>query len=256
MCILTYLAPGIAPDLHALHGGARANPHGHGYAVIAGDRILTGRGLNPETVISEFAAVRAEHPEGAALFHSRLATHGPINPDNCHPFAVGGDERTVLAHNGILPATMHPKRGDYRSDTRIAAEDFLPTQPFGPLDSPAGRGLLERWLGTDKMVILTVDPAFAQRAYVFNEHAGSRTEDGIWYSNLSYRTPPGIYGGDYSVEDEVFCLDCGEYDPERPGSHCTYCGFCAECLRTFPRCECRDLHGRDRYADLDEYLSA
>ncbi|MBY8863550.1 hypothetical protein K7711_44275 [Nocardia sp. CA2R105] len=256
MCILTYLTPGAAPDLDALLGGALANPHGHGYAVIAGHRILVGHGLDPRAMISEFAAVRAEHPEGAALFHSRLATHGTIDPANTHPFLVGGDERTVIAHNGILPDSMHPVPGDLRSDTRIAAEEFLPRQPFGSLDSDTGRGLLERWLGTDKMVLLTVDPAYQQSAYLFNERSGYWSDAGIWYSNLSYRTPPVLYGSDYSIEDEVYCLDCGEYDPERPGAHCTYCGFCAECLRTFPHCECRDVRGRDRYADLDEHLTA
>ncbi|MBY8856632.1 hypothetical protein K7711_09110 [Nocardia sp. CA2R105] len=256
MCILTYFAPGIAPDLDALWGGALANPHGHGYAVITGDRIVVGRGLDPDVVISEFAAVRGEYPEGAALFHSRLATHGPIDLANTHPFAVGGDERTVIAHNGILPASMHPGPGDLRSDTRIAAEDFLPRQPFGSLNSRIGHDRLERWLGTDKMVLFTVDPAYQQRVLLFNQDLGHRSDAGIWYSNLSYRTPRWAYGSDYSIEDEVYCLDCGEYDPERPGSHCTYCGFCAECLRTFPHCECRDLHGRDRYADLNEYLTA
>ena len=210
-------------------------------------------------MITEFAAARDQYPYGAALFHSRLATHGQIDPTNCHPFTLGGDERTILAHNGILPTAVHPKPGDLRSDTRMAAEDFLPRRPFGSLDTPHGRSLIERWLGTDKMVLLTVDPAYEQRAYLFNEHAGYRTDDGIWYSNLSYCRPLWAYGSDHCIdgnEDEVYCLDCGEYDPERPGPHCTYCGFCAECFRTFPHCECRDLRGRNRYADLDDYLTA
>ncbi|MFE7803032.1 hypothetical protein [Nocardia sp. NPDC057440] len=67
--------------------------------------------------------------------------------ENCHPFVVGGDPRTVLAHNGIL---AHPSSGDPRSDRRIAAEDLLPRRPFGSLDSWAGHERLERWLGTDR----------------------------------------------------------------------------------------------------------
>src|SRR4051812_2097818 len=98
MCILTLFKPGVTPDLLALRAGAAANPDGHGYAVVADGRILTGHGLDPDAVIDQFATVRAEFPDTAALFHSRLATHGAVCADNCHPFVVGGDERTVLAH--------------------------------------------------------------------------------------------------------------------------------------------------------------
>ncbi|WP_280188547.1 MULTISPECIES: hypothetical protein [Nocardia] len=251
MCILTFVKPGINPDLDALSNGALANPHGHGYAVLTDTGIIVGRGMNAEKVISEFAGVRERHPERAALFHSRLATHGYRGVDNCHPFLVGGDERTVLAHNGILPTNVHPHIGDERSDTRIAAEDFLPTQPFGSLDSWAGRTHLERWLGSDKMVLLTVDPGYKHSAYIFNEHYG-HWDAGIWYSNHTYQT----HSWGYTAADWEYCLGCGELDYEQPGPHCTACGFCAECLHPFPRCECEALDGLERYADLIELENA
>jgi hypothetical protein len=188
MCILTFVKPGISPDLDALCNGALANPHGHGYAIVTDDAIAIGRGMNTAAAISEFAQVRARFPDGAALFHSRLATHGPRTVENCHPFLVGGDERTVLAHNGILPDNVHPASGDQRSDTRIAAEDFLPTRPFGSLDSWAGRERLERWLGSDKMVLLTVDPTYKHSAYLFNEPYG-HWDGGIYAWERQGRTP-------------------------------------------------------------------
>lgn len=196
MCILTFLKPGFSPDLDALRGGAIANPHGHGYAIITGDTITVGRGMDPEAVITEFASVRTQYPEGPALFHSRLATHGVRSVENCHPFVVGGDVRTVLAHNGILPDVVHPSPGDPRSDTRIAAEDLLPRRPFGSLDSWAGRERLERWLDTDKMVLLTVDPTYKHAAYIFNERRG-HWDQGSWYSNNSYLHPLWAAEGDW-----------------------------------------------------------
>ncbi|MEV0027826.1 class II glutamine amidotransferase [Nocardia sp. NPDC050793] len=244
MCILTFVKPGITPDVDALRNGARANPHGHGYALITGETITVGHGMDATAVIAEFAAVRDQYPHGAALFHSRLATHGPRNLDNCHPFHLGRDQRTVLAHNGILPTTMHPRPGDPRSDTRIAAEDYLPTQPFGSLDSWAGRDRLERWLRGDKMVILTVDPAYKHRAYIFNEHHGC-WDDGSWYSNYGYR--PYLWAD----AAEEYCDNCGEPD-DRLGPHCPGCGFCTECSRAFPKCFCPSLDGEERYADLLE----
>ncbi|MFX0573747.1 hypothetical protein [Nocardia nepalensis] len=247
MCMLTFLKPGATPNIAALRNGALSNPHGHGYALITADTITTGHSLDAETAIGEFAALRCEYPDGPALFHSRFATHGQHTLDNCHPFPVGGDERTMLAHNGILPSTVHPAAGDERSDTRIAAEDFLPTMPFGSLDSWTGREGLQRWLGSDKVVLLTVDPAYRHRAYLFNEARGHwDAEAGIWYSNHDYL---GM-GWRYVEFDFGYCENCGEEDGTASGPHCTYCGSCADCYQPFPHCDCPDLAGRQRYADL------
>ncbi|WP_416566138.1 class II glutamine amidotransferase [Nocardia testacea] len=243
MCILTFIKPGITPDTDMLMRGALVNPDGHGYAVLTDTGIGTGHGLDATIVIAEFAQLRDRYPDGPALFHSRLATHGAQDLTNCHPFRVGGDERTVLAHNGILPKQVHPANGDPRSDTRIAAEDFLPTTPFGSLDSWAGRERLERWLGSDKMVLLTVDPAYKHQAYIFNEHRGHWVE-GSWYSNDSYRWGLWEESGDR-------CEACGKFDPDKFGSHCPSCGHCEDCWREFPACVCPDLDGVERYADLD-----
>jgi glutamine amidotransferase len=107
MCLLTYLPAGVQPDTDALLTGALVNADGHGFAIVAGrrlDRLIVQRGLDGEAVIDAFIAARLQHPQGPALFHSRLATHGDTTLDNCHPFTLGGDTRTVLAHNGVLPA--------------------------------------------------------------------------------------------------------------------------------------------------------
>ncbi|WP_328436966.1 class II glutamine amidotransferase domain-containing protein [Nocardia puris] len=247
MCILTFLRPGAAPDVEALRGGAAANPHGHGYAVLTPERIIVGRGMDPEAVLGEFTEARSRHLDGPALFHSRLATHGTRAPDNCHPFAVGGDGRTVLAHNGILPDAVHPGPGDQRSDSRIFAEDFLPRSPFGSLDSWAGRDRLEAWLGGDKMVLLTLDPAYAHRAYIFNEQRGHwDLERARWYSNHSYRD----FDSYYDAHGCYDCESCGEQAYLDDGPHCGYCGYCLDCRQRFPRCRCPELDGTDRYADL------
>jgi predicted glutamine amidotransferase len=100
-------AAGVQPDTDALLTGALVNADGHGFAIVAGrrlDRLIVQRGLDGEAVIDAFIAARLQHPQGPALFHSRLATHGDTTLDNCHPFTLGGDTRTVLAHNGVLPA--------------------------------------------------------------------------------------------------------------------------------------------------------
>ena len=221
MCLLTYLPAGTVPDLDALRTGAELNPDGHGYAVVAGRELVVGKGLDAEVVLAEFDAVRRAHPDGPALFHSRLRTHGRLDVDNCHPFVVGGDPRTVIAHNGILPAVVRPRRGDPRSDTRIAAEDHPPAA--GPLHLRRTRLRLQRWMGpTNLMVLLTVDRRYRQNAYLFNEAEGT-WDHGIWYSNHGYQPLPTRSAATWRCascrapvcEDDLWCPWC---------EHCWACG--------------------------------
>jgi predicted glutamine amidotransferase len=263
MCLLTFLAASTQPDTDALHIGAAANDDGHGFAIVAGDRLdelIVHRGMNAKDVIAAFTTARAAHPAGPALFHSRLATHGNTNVDNCHPFVVGGDCRTVLAHNGVLPQAVQPRKGDRRSDTRIAAEDFIPA--FGSLRARRTRLKLARWMTTDnKMVILTVDRRFNQRAYILNEQSGI-WDGGIWYSNTGYRPYISHFGLDddrfddawyhqYDADDEAGsrgerwdwqrvldrCGNCDAIIDVRDGE-CPWCGWCLDCGQLPDLCLC------------------
>lgn len=247
MCLLTYFPPGVMPDLDALHNGAYLNDDGHGFAVIADGRIIAERGLYAADMIAAFDIVRREHPDGPALFHSRFATHGDRGVDNCHPFAVGGDERTVLAHNGILPDEVQPAKGDPRSDTRITAEEFLPE--FGSLRHRRTRQRFARWMTRDnKMIILTVNRRYKAPAYILNEPAGI-WDDGIWYSNDSYRPllAPGGAGSSWDRLDRTVerCWACGAIIDLLDGE-CRFCGWCFDCGEMPGTCLCYTPGGLDR----------
>jgi hypothetical protein len=237
MCLLTFFPAGVLPDCEALRNGAYANDDGHGYAIVDSDRIIVGRGMDAEAMIESFALLRAASPDGPALFHSRYSTHGVIDVDNVHPFAVGGDERTIIAHNGVLPSSVQPVKGDARSDTRIAAEDFLPR--FGSLRTRRARARFENWMTPyNKIVILTVDRRFKDRAYILNERAGT-WDGGIWYSNSGYQP---VAGGGSSLafsrfEYEYACPECSSlldaFDQD-----CAECGWCADCCEMPEFCQC------------------
>lgn len=240
MCLLTYLPPGVMPDLDALYNGAYLNDDGHGFAVIADRQIIAQRGLDAADMIALFDAVRREHPHGPALFHSRFATHGDRSVGNCHPFAVGGDERTVLAHNGILPDAVQPAKGDPRSDTRITAEEFLPR--FGSLRHRRARLRLQRWMTRDnKMVILTVDRRYKAPAYILNEPAGI-WDGGIWYSNDGYQPLTAPRRADWSSWNRLDsvaqrCWGCGAAIDVLDGE-CRCCGWCFDCGEMPDTCLC------------------
>jgi hypothetical protein len=240
MCLLTFLPTGVTPDTDALLCGSLINNDGHGFAIVTDGRIIVERGMDADALIEAFARLRRRHPHGPALFHSRLGTHGTTRLDNCHPFPVGGDTRTVIAHNGILPKAVQPADNDPRSDTRIAAEEFLPA--FGPLRLRRTRLRLERWMTRyNKMVILTVDRRFKHQAYILNESAGIWDAE-IWYSNDGYRpTKWGrrlwsttAYGPQNDIDGLDRCWSCGVLADD--DGYCPYCGCCIDC--TDPRTGC------------------
>jgi hypothetical protein len=228
MCMLTYLPAGIQPDTTALANGAAHNDDGHGYAIVTGDRILSSRGMHAATVINEFTAQRHLHPAGPALFHSRFATHGPVTEANIHPFPVGGDPLTVLAHNGVLPRDAHPAYGDPRSDTRIAADNILSREEFRSIEQVRTRRRIEAWLGTfNKLVILTVNPRYPEHGYLLNERAGL-WDNNIWYSNHDYLDLHPTNTAWWGLDDG--CLYCGALDAVDPDTGlCLACSACPVC---------------------------
>ncbi len=187
MCILSYLPAEVKPDADGLFNGGMNNPDGHGWAIVAGNQILVGKSLKLADALDEFVEVRERHLEGPALFHSRWMTHGKVNVANVHPFDVAGSARTVVAHNGIFRKAAHPEAGDPRSDSRKFADEILHRQ-FRRLDRPGVRNALRQWCGTNKLVILTVDPRYQEPSYIINENLGEWDKStGIWHSNGDYR---------------------------------------------------------------------
>jgi len=256
MCLLTYLPAGTMPDVDALQNGAWINDDGHGYAIVdvSSDRrrIITGRGFDSRDMIEEFAVMRELYPDGPALFHSRFATDGFVSLLNCHPFEIGGDSRTVLAHNGIMP--IRPPKDDPRSDTRIVAESFIP-RAYGSLRRRRARLAFERWLTKyNKVVILTVDRRFRENGFILNESSGTWI-GGIWYSNDGFRpyyygkssgtsgaqTWPTIIGGwadsDVVKEKVDICWICKLETDWRLGE-CPQCGVCFDCAEMPENCFC------------------
>ena len=234
MCMLSFFPEGVQPVADHLCNGAERNRDGYGFAiVIPGDkpRILVRKSMDSVKIIDDFIRLRAMYPAGPALFHSRLTTHGVTGKYNCHPFMVGKDSRTVLAHNGILRDSVQPGKDDRRSDTRIFAEDFAARME---LWTPQGREFVEEWMGSyNKLVIMSVDPRFAQHAYILNQTAGTWAE-GAWHSNMGFQeayVQHGFWTAD-AVKTWKTCGACHALASVSPRTYlcrepgCGACGFC------------------------------
>jgi glutamine amidotransferase len=252
--MLCVIPPNVIPSREKLENSALNNPHGFGFAIVipSENRIHCERTMNADTSINRFLEMRARYPEGYATWHARLATHGSTTVDNCHPFKVGGDERTYLAHNGILPI-VEPQ-GDLRSDTRIFAEDLLPAiGGVSALDNEQVWNLLEDFTSGSKVVVLTVDPDAKHQCYLIHENKGNVDASGVWWSNDSCYLP--TYGNSWrSVQSLDFlskdnedawaqCMVCDEVILEEPNDptakdFCITCGSCYMCNMFHTDCMC------------------
>ena len=265
MCLLMVAKPNAMPTDDQLTCACANNPDGFGYAVHTGKTIITGRGMNHNDVIDRFLTTREKHMNGWAMFHARMTTHGETVKENCHPFRVGGSPETILAHNGILSNVKIPA-GDKRSDTRVFAEDLLPAR-LNILDNKKKFKKLEKWAGGSKIAVFTTDRRLNKAMYIINEKLGSWDDDGLWWSNSSYKqsyyiTPTygrtgswvpsydiakgdGKYvldGEDLTefVEEGLACSYCGHFFAETDYYHgyCQTCWVCMECQDFEESCMC------------------
>ena len=246
MCMLCVVPPNVIPSKDKLENSALNNPDGFGFAIVipSENRIHVEHTMNPDTSIRRFLDMRIKYPESFAMWHARLATHGSTTVDNCHPFQVGYDNRTVLAHNGILPIVQ--PTGDLRSDTRIFAEDLLPRiGGVKALDNLQVYNLIEDFTSGSKVCILTLDPEAQQTCYLIHEEKGKIDANGVWWSNdsceLDYsrkwswaNTATSMLVGDDAYYGMVECSQCrGVIDPymveDDEINNCPYCRTCLWC---------------------------
>jgi hypothetical protein len=265
MCMLCVIPPNVIPSREKLENSALNNPHGFGFAIAVPKekRIISERTMNADESINQFLKLRGEYPEGYAMWHARYATHGSMTIDNCHPFKLGGkDTRTYIGHNGILP-TIEVKN-DHRSDTRIFAEDILPSMGgVAALDNEQMYNVIENFTSGSKICVLSVDPRAKFQCYIIHEDKGSVDSTGVWWSNdscyLDYGysstakrgilKPLGNYTFfDSDIDDEiVICETCntenGALEFYDVGA-CKNCGSCFDCSTYYTDCLCYKGKGR------------
>jgi glutamine amidotransferase len=278
MCLLVVCNPNSTPSKDDLKMGACKNPHGFGFAIDTGDGIISERSMSAKKSIARFLELREQYPNGYAMWHARYATHGVKNELNCHPFKVKGEEYdTYLAHNGVLD--IHIPKGDKRSDTRIMAEELLPQLGgVSALDNDYVYDMISAWSRGSKIAVMTNDPSAQYKIYIINENAGSWDDNGIWWSNTSYKpvvsTPRTesytyTYGDEPSVydivvgqerngfEDNTFeCPNCNALvDLYESELYCVMCECCFDCSAQFLDCLCYNPSTKSMIRDEYGFLS-
>lgn len=160
------------------------NSDGFGFMWMKQGQLYTWKDTgNARKFLKAFRQVEAE-AEGEWAVHTRMATHGEVNPEMAHPYPVDaevvGEASIVMMHNGIL---AHGNTADRKkSDTWHYVNDYLRPllAKFGTelLDTPAFAKLIGSDIGNNRFVLMATDG----KIRIINRHQGL-VWNGMWLSN-------------------------------------------------------------------------
>ncbi len=232
MCLIVYSPAGTLFDYETFDCAQAFNPDGIG--------IMSERGvekfLGSDAAKDAWRHLRDLDEERVPYgIHFRLATHGDISLENCHPFRAPRSDALVM-HNGIIRSTAHLATRS-RSDTALFVEKFMGSAP-GPERShhSAYFHRMSRLIGTcNTLLVFHADTADFT---ICNEDVGLWMGD-HWYSNsdcLPWNWPlegePSWFAGMNDADwlpDELTAERFGEWTGYPRGFEmdlCEYPGWC------------------------------
>jgi len=212
MCVAVYVPKGEKISKEIFDNCENANPDGCGFAYVKKDKIEVCRSLEGAKLWQHLKRINGKHN---IVLHFRIATHGEVSLENCHPFRVS--KSLILSHNGILNIKLKDKT---RSDT-YALASLLGSLPDGFLERGVYRWLLDEAVSPDKLLFMDG----VGNVTIIGENRGSWVE-GLWFSNTYWRAkkksyvPSGYYGSIGGSE----CEQCGRV-------HYGVGDFCWTCSR-------------------------
>ena len=132
-------------------------------------RVCKGLFTSPE-VMAHLKNIPKSSP---VMFHARLATHGKVCKENCHPFVMKNG--LVFAHNGIYPQYTDTSK----VDSKEFAKDYLAQLSPEEFQSSAVRKLFFAHAESGGKAAV-----FADRAVYWS--SGFHKAHDIYWSNWSY----------------------------------------------------------------------
>lgn len=152
----------------------KRNKDGIGFAYTDGKCIYINKYMNFDDFYKDYKQVENI---SNMLIHFRIATHGEVRVENCHPFKL--NHRMALIHNGIISGYGDKKN---KTDTLDFIEQVIGNISWKLWKNPSYRKLVGDAIGYSKLAILDVTGDY----FIINEDKGEWS-DGIWYSNGSYK---------------------------------------------------------------------
>lgn len=178
MCILIVKKAGVkTPSKTILERCFKANPDGAGYAYIDGKKMYLNKGFM--TFADFWRSFReVDVTDKDCIIHFRIATHGTVCVENCHPFAING--QICGAHNGVL--SIQSKNN--KTDSEIFFTEICTPliENFG-IESLLFKEVVRLSIGTSKIAFLDIDSGLHTFGH-FIEYGG------VLFSNRSFEPVP------------------------------------------------------------------
>lgn len=186
MCLAIYKPAGITiPKIH-LFNGFQSNwsvECGSGFSWNVNGELHVVKGILAfDNFYEQYKAVE-QHP---MLVHFRLATHRPVNQENCHPFTMC-DNQFALIHNGVFDIEIKNKN---LSDTGNFCEQVM--EPCIQCGKYKNKKLMKRIMGWNMACLMGSNG----EVIIYNEELGN-WDNNVWYSNRAYRSVGTIACEDY-----------------------------------------------------------
>jgi len=189
MCILVIKKAGaVMPSKETLRICYTNNPDGAGFMWLRQDGQMEGyKGyFDFEEWYSAITACKFTKKD-MVFFHTRIATHGGINQQNCHPFPISTKDEDLqalhfvssiaMAHNGVIHGLPEMK---HLSDTQMFIKLILADPAIlNNLDSPGINYLINDHVEGSRVAVMKEG-----KLYLYGKF---EDVNGVLYSNSSYK---------------------------------------------------------------------
>jgi predicted glutamine amidotransferase len=212
LCIAIYKPIDKVINEHILENCFSNNSDGAGFAAwTEREGLVVKKGFfRFEDFLEAYRPYAGNDEKSIVVLHFRIATHGPTNAANCHPFIIDTKRpdshySVAIAHNGVLTNVRQADPAN-DSDTKHFAERML---------APALRDNPTIWLDRNfkNMIegLIGAGNKFAMidsfgNVEIYNARMGVWDSD-CWFSNSSFKSryyySQYLYGGDYGYGADI-----------------------------------------------------
>jgi hypothetical protein len=195
MCIAIYKPQDKILSQATLKECYDSNPDGAGFMYAQNKKLHIEKGFFS---YDSFYKAYKEHEHKQTVIHFRIKTHGKIDTTNCHPFAV--NNAIGFVHNGIINGFGDTNHSDTIGFNNAILQPLVHKWGNLALFQDPIINLIEGRIGYSKLVFLDRHGNHK----IMNEGKGV-WDDGVWYSNNSYK--PYVAPAGTSYKQKPFSLD-------------------------------------------------
>ena len=191
MCIIVYKPMGEScPSWKTLKTCYENNPNGCGFMFAENDAVHIHKGFMSWRSFKTAFKPYKNREDLPIVLHFRITTNGATIPQNTHPFPLTSnvgelkelniDCNVGIAHNGIISLTSYANKISDTMEFIRKYGDCIITSPQWYYNANSGKLLAE--VIKSKMLVLSND------GHGEIVGTGWENEDGIWYSNSTYKS--------------------------------------------------------------------